>query len=44
MERDMVQIQLNQGQKELLRDRWLKNETDYLRERSQNSMFAPSLL
>ena len=35
MERDMAQMQLNQGQKELLRARWLKNETDYLRERRQ---------
>ena len=35
MERDMVQMQLNQAQKEFLRARWRKNETDYLRERRQ---------
>ena len=35
MERDMVQMQFNQAQKELLRARWRKNETDYLRERRQ---------
>ena len=35
MERDMVQMQLNQAQKELLRARWRQNETDYLRERRQ---------
>lgn len=35
MERDMIQMQLNQAQKELLRARWRKNETDYLRERRQ---------
>lgn len=35
LERDMVQMQLNQAQKDFLRARWLKNETDYLRERRQ---------
>lgn len=35
MERDMIQMQLSQAQKELLRARWRKNETDYLRERRQ---------
>ena len=35
MERDMVQMQLNQEQKEFLRARWRKNESDYLRERRQ---------
>ncbi|KAF8160836.1 kinase-like protein [Crassisporium funariophilum] len=35
MERDMVEMQLSQGQKELLRARWQQNETDYLRERRQ---------
>ena len=33
MEQDMDQMQLSQGQKEILRDRWRQNETDYLRER-----------
>lgn len=32
MERDMAQMNLNPGQKEALRARWRKNETDYLRE------------
>jgi protein-serine/threonine kinase len=35
MERDMIQMQLNQAQKEFLRARWRKNESDYLRERRQ---------
>ncbi|TFL02464.1 kinase-like domain-containing protein [Pterulicium gracile] len=33
MEQDMDQMQLSQGQKNFLRDRWRQNETDYLRER-----------
>lgn len=32
MERDMAAMQLSQAQKEQLRARWRKNETDYLRE------------
>ncbi|RDB25182.1 Serine/threonine-protein kinase CBK1 [Hypsizygus marmoreus] len=33
MEKDMMDMQLAQAQKEILRARWRKNETDYLRER-----------
>lgn len=33
MERDMMNMQLNESQKELLRARWRQNETDYLREK-----------
>ncbi|KAF5370604.1 hypothetical protein D9758_001887 [Tetrapyrgos nigripes] len=33
MERDMMEMNLSQVQKEDLRERWRKNETDYLRER-----------
>ncbi|KAF4599497.1 hypothetical protein EYR40_006591 [Pleurotus pulmonarius] len=33
MEKDMVQMQLSEAQKENLRARWRQNETDYLRER-----------
>ncbi|EIN11833.1 kinase-like protein [Punctularia strigosozonata HHB-11173 SS5] len=33
MERDMVQMQLTEAQKDHLRARWRQNETDYLRER-----------
>jgi protein-serine/threonine kinase len=33
MERDMVQMQLSEAQKDHLRGRWRQNETDYLRER-----------
>ncbi|KAF7792401.1 hypothetical protein EIP86_003438 [Pleurotus ostreatoroseus] len=33
MEKDMMNMQLSEAQKENLRARWRKNETDYLRER-----------
>jgi hypothetical protein len=33
MEKDMMEMQLSQAQKEHLRGRWRQNETDYLRER-----------
>ncbi|KAF9010492.1 kinase-like domain-containing protein [Cyathus striatus] len=33
MEKDMADMQLTESQKELLRTRWRKNETDYLREK-----------
>jgi protein-serine/threonine kinase len=33
MEKDMMEMQLSQPQKEHLRGRWRQNETDYLRER-----------
>ncbi len=33
MEKDMMNMQLNEEHKEYLRARWRKNETDYLRER-----------
>lgn len=33
MEKDMMHMQLNEAQKEYLRDRWRQNETDYLRDR-----------
>lgn len=33
MEKDMMNMHLNEAQKELLRSRWRQNETDYLRER-----------
>lgn len=33
MEKDMMEMQLSQAQKENLRARWRQNETDYLRER-----------
>lgn len=33
MEKDMMEMQLSQAQKETLRARWRQNETDYLRER-----------
>jgi protein-serine/threonine kinase len=32
MEKDMSEMQLNEGQKEILRARWRQNETDYLRD------------
>ncbi|CCA70022.1 related to CBK1-Serine/threonine protein kinase involved in cell wall biosynthesis [Serendipita indica DSM 11827] len=32
MEKEMAQLGMSEGQKELLRQRWRKNETDYLRE------------
>lgn len=32
MEKDMMDMQLSESQKEYLRMRWRKNETDYLRE------------
>jgi protein-serine/threonine kinase len=35
MERDMMNMQLSEAQKNNLRDRWRQNETDYLRERRQ---------
>ncbi|TFY69168.1 hypothetical protein EVJ58_g585 [Rhodofomes roseus] len=35
MEKDMMNMQLNEAQKEYLRSRWRQNETDYLRERRQ---------
>jgi protein-serine/threonine kinase len=33
MEKDMAEMQLSNSQKEILRERWRHNETDYLRER-----------
>lgn len=33
MEKDMMNMQLNEAEKEYLRTRWRQNETDYLRER-----------
>ncbi|KAH7888555.1 kinase-like domain-containing protein [Phlebopus sp. FC_14] len=33
MEKDMIAMNLNEGQKEVLRAQWRQNETDYLRER-----------
>lgn len=33
MEKEMAGMQMSEGQKEYLRDRWRQNESDYLRER-----------
>ncbi|TCD71243.1 hypothetical protein EIP91_011721 [Steccherinum ochraceum] len=33
MEKEMMSMQMSEGQKEYLRDRWRQNESDYLRER-----------
>ncbi|KZO93334.1 kinase-like protein [Calocera viscosa TUFC12733] len=33
LEKDMDSLYMDEGQKQILRDRWRKNETDYLRER-----------
>ncbi|KAH9935291.1 kinase-like domain-containing protein [Fomitopsis serialis] len=33
MEKDMMNMQMNEAQKEYLRSRWRQNETDYLRDR-----------
>lgn len=33
MEKDMMNMQINEGQKDNIRTRWRQNETEYLRER-----------
>lgn len=33
MEKDMMNMQLNEAEKDYLRAKWRQNETDYLRER-----------